>query len=132
LLLAQVCSEVIQMPLTGCHEQISLCSVSRSVTGDFFKPREEIDGIKGHPNVDWCGKLRAHASHTFGGWPHPLAVLTLDYENVSDACFTEMKGDAGAHDTTADDHHFCRFSHRISQPRILVVESIHKHRRACN
>src|SRR6266498_61652 len=86
--------EIFQMTLISRAEEIAMCAVVCRMTDDLIEPREEIDRIARHLNVDGRGKLHAYATHALPRRSFALMCLALDYEHVGAALVSKVVGHA--------------------------------------
>src|SRR5664279_228231 len=102
-------AEVLQVRRNGGDEKISLRTVSAGLAEALVELSIELDGVHRHLDVGCGGELGAHSAHALAGRALALVGLALQDEHIAASAFREMPGDAGADDSTANDHHVCCF-----------------------
>src|SRR5262249_30796763 len=111
LLFLLVFTQVLQVRLGRCAEEIPVRAVIGGLPRNLFKSREEINRVERHLDVDRRGELSAHSAKALAGRTESLLLFAFDDQNVRAARFGKVICDARSDNPAADDDNIRCFYH---------------------
>lgn len=107
-LLFEIRAQVRHLFFAGRAKKVALRPVITGIAGSLFEARIERNRVQRHLDIHRRRELGPHSAHAFSGGSFALGRLAFQNHDIAATGASQVVGNAGADDSSANDYDVCR------------------------